>query len=272
MNTEREGVTRRRFLAGAIGTLAGLLIGDRLTSKQEQQAQARPSPTPTSQPTETARSTQTAQPTPTESPTPAPTPEVKVGELPDVLSSTDKEWEKYFAKETDLVKINAMIKQQQAEENAKAQAENRQPKIIALFLFDPVETAKKGNWIVRKLVGSGGISYSFLLPTGTQLYTPLEGFFAQRGFSSGRKSLDLKGVNGFEFWAQYFGNVEFNLDRVIAGQPYLRTTTETQTFTNAGAVDMKGETTIFGSVRKDATSLLSSIKWLTNEKGQIIHA
>lgn len=274
MKTENEKglITRRNFLRGlaaTAGTLVGFGIGNYI-NRETAPVQARPSPTPTA--TETPRPTQTAQPTPTESPTPSPTPEVKVGELPDILNSTDKDWEKYFAKETDLARINSLIKQQQTEENAKARAENRQSKAICLLIFDPIDTAKNGNWTIRKVTNRTGQStYAFMLPAGTILKAPFEGIMQQRGFANGGKSVDIEGKLGYSFWTLYFGRTEFELKRVVAGENYLRTIDQTQTFKNFGNTDIKGDATILGAALTDPTSPFSSIKWLTNEKGQILH-
>lgn len=267
-NNEAPRWTRRNLLkavgAGVLLGVGGGLVVPIPDNRPRNVSKA--SPSPSSQPTEKPTDT------PTEKPTPTPSPELKVGELPDTLSSTDKDWDKYFVKETDISKINEMIKQQQTDENALAQKENRESRIICLFIFDPFETMKLGDWTVRKIHNGTGLGYGFLLPSETQLKAPFEGIFIQRGFASGRKSLDLKStIHGYEFWSEYFGTVEFNMGKALAGQPYLKTTKDTQTYSNAGAIDLKGSTSIFGSVQKDASSPLSYIKWLVNDRGQILY-
>lgn len=267
---EPRKFTRRKVLTAiGAGTAVGILGGVLLPSKDHSQVSAT-SPTPSSTPRETLTPTPTAKPT--ESPSPSPSPEVKVGELPDVLSSTDKDWQKYFAKETDLGKINEMIRQQQTEENTKAQTEGREPKVVSLFIFNPEETAKLGDWKIRRLSVTNSPMYAFILPTGTQLKVPFEGGMDQRGFSGGGRSLDIQGKNGYLFWAIYFGNVEFNQKSgVTAGSSYLKTNDETQIFEKFGSVSMGGDTNVAVLVRKNAVSpSLSNLKWLTNEKNQLV--
>lgn len=278
MRTENERgqrvITRRNLLRGA-SAAAGVALGKvafdwLFPPPKAPENVAAPSPSPT----QSFDASPSVNPTPTKSPTPKPTatPEILTGELPDVLSSTDA-YEKYFAQEKDLAKINEMIKQQQAEENTKAKAENREPKIICLFVFNPVETAKLGKWTIRKLLASSSraVVYAFLLPQETLLNVPFEGIMSQRGFSNNGRSLDINGENGYRFWMEYFGDAQFNQRAAIAGENYLKITKDTQIFNAFGSIDMGGETTIFGLVRKTPTSPFSDIKWLTNEKGQIIH-
>lgn len=269
---EPKKFTRRKLLSAVGAGVAMGITGGILFPSREQATDSAASPTPSPTQSELQTPSQTVKPT--ESPSPSPSPEVKVGELPDILSSKDKDWQNYFIKETNLGRLNDLIRQQQATENTKAQAEGRQPSIICSFLFDPTVTANLGTWTIRKIMAGNpsAITYSFLLPSGATVKAPFEGNMDQRGFSNGGSSLDIIGKNGYLFWNAYFGSIEFDQRKVVAGEGLFTTTKGTQTFTKFGNIDMKSNTTIYSIVLKDPSSPFSIIKWLTNEKGQIIYS